>query len=115
MEEEFDAIWAVQAPHHPDVLTEDVYKRLREIIFYQRPLRAPQIEKCTLLPDEERLPKAHPLFQRGRLLKELNALMIVRPGEVAQRRLARFLCGSRNHSASEIAVQRQRHGRVGGH
>ncbi len=85
MEQEFDAIWEAQAPHHPAVLTEDVYKRLREIIFYQRPLKAPQIGKCTLIPGDERLPKAHPLFQKRRLLEELNALMIVRTGEVAQR------------------------------
>lgn len=85
MEEEFDAIWQAQAPHHPAVLTDEVYGRLREIIFYQRPLKAPRIGMCTLIPGDERLPKAHPLFQRRRLLEELNALMIVRPGEVAQR------------------------------
>lgn len=85
MEEEFDAIWEAQARHHPDVLTDEVYKRLREIIFYQRPLKAPQIGMCTLIAGDTRLPKAHPLFQRRRLLEELNALMIVRPGEVAQR------------------------------
>jgi CRISPR-associated endonuclease Csn1 len=85
MEEEFDAIWAAQAPHHPDVLTNEVYERLHEIIFYQRPLKAPQIGMCTLIAGDSRLAKAHPLFQKRRLLEELNALMIVRPGEVAQR------------------------------
>jgi CRISPR-associated endonuclease Csn1 len=85
MEEEFDAIWAAQVPHHPDVLTNEVHDRLHEIIFYQRPLKAPQVGMCTLIPGDRRLPKAHPLFQKRRLLEELNALMIVRPGEVAQR------------------------------
>lgn len=85
MEEEFDAIWQAQAPHHPTVLTDEVHDRLHEIIFYQRPLKAPRIGMCTLIAGDERLPKAHPLFQRRRLLEELNALMIVRPGEVAQR------------------------------
>ena len=85
MEEEFAAIWEAQAPHHPDVLTHKVHDRLHEIIFYQRPLKAPQIGMCTLIAGDPRLPKAHPLFQRRRLLEELNALMIVRPGEVAQR------------------------------
>lgn len=85
MEQEFDAIWEAQAPHHPTVLTEDVYKRLREIIFYQRPLKAPRIGMCTLIAGDERLAKAHPLFQKRRLLEEINALMIVRTGEVAQR------------------------------
>ncbi len=85
LEEEFAAIWQAQAPHHPDVLTEEVYRRLFEIVFYQRPLKAPQIGMCTLIAGDRRLPKAHPLFQRRRLLEELNALMIVRPGEKAQR------------------------------
>lgn len=83
---EFDAIWEAQAPHHPTALTGDVYGHLYEIVFHQRPLRTPKVGKCSLPPHmEERLPKAHPLFQRRRLLEELNALMIVRPGETAER------------------------------
>lgn len=82
---EFDRIWEIQAPHHPTVLTKEAYKRLHEIIFHQRPLRVPEVGKCTLLPEERRIPKAHPLFQRRRLLEELNALMIVQPGEAPQR------------------------------
>lgn len=83
--EEFEEIWAAQAPHHPDTLTPQVHDRLYEIIFHQRPLRAPQVGQCTLVAGETRLPKAHPLFQKRRLLEEINALMIVRAGEVAQR------------------------------
>lgn len=83
--EEFEEIWAAQAPHHPNTLTPQVHDRLYEIIFHQRPLRAPQVGQCTLVAGETRLPKAHPLFQKRRLLEEINALMIVRAGEVAQR------------------------------
>ncbi|WP_188062972.1 type II CRISPR RNA-guided endonuclease Cas9 [Sphingobium sp. KCTC 72723] len=85
LEAEFEAIWEAQAPHHFDMLTPDVYQRLFEIVFHQRPLRAPQIGKCTLISTDARLPKAHPLFQRRRLLEEINALMLVRAGEKAQR------------------------------
>lgn len=85
IEEEFAAIWEAQAAHHPDHLTPEVYARLFEVIFHQRPLKEPRIGKCTLIPTDERLPKAHPLFQRRRLLEELNALAIVRAGETAQR------------------------------
>lgn len=85
IEEEFDAIWEAQAPHHPETLTPEAHDRLFEIVFHQRPLKAPKIGKCTLISTEERLPKAHPLFQRRRLLEELNALMLVRPGEKAER------------------------------
>ncbi len=85
LEEEFDAIWQAQAPHHPEALAQEVHDRLFEIVFHQRPLKEQEVGACMLLPEEKRLPKAHPLFQQRRLLEELNALMIVRPGEKAQR------------------------------
>ena len=85
IEEEFDAIIEAQRRHHPDLLTGAVRDRLHEIVFHQRPLKAPRIGKCTLLGTEERLPKAHPLFQRRRLLEEVNALEIVLPGHMAEK------------------------------
>lgn len=85
IEDEFDAIWDAQAPHHPDVLTDEVRRRLYEIVFHQRPLKTPAIGTCTLVQGETRLAKAHPLFQRRRLLEEINALKIVRAGHVAER------------------------------
>ena len=85
IEEEFEAIWTAQAPHHPDALTPEVHDRLFEIVFHQRPLKAPVIGTCTFGNGGTRLAKAHPLFQRRRLLEEVNALKIVRAGEVAQR------------------------------
>lgn len=84
IEEEFEAIVEAQRRHHPDLLTDAVCDRLHEIVFHQRPLKAPRIGKCTLQGDEERLPKAHPLFQRRRLLEEVNALEIVLPGRTAE-------------------------------
>jgi len=84
LEEEFDLIWERQAPHHPSVLTPPNRKRLFEVIFHQRPLKPPKVGACTLVPGEPRLPKSHPLFQRRRLLEELNALKIVRPGAAAE-------------------------------
>lgn len=84
LEEEFDLIWERQAPHHPAVLTLENRKRLFEVIFHQRPLKPPKVGACTLVPNDLRLPKAHPLFQRRRLLEELNALKIVRPGASAE-------------------------------
>ncbi len=84
IKDEFQAIWDAQQPHYPDILTPQLHDRLHEIIFYQRPLKTPQVGTCTLVAGEERLPKAHPLFQRRRLLEEVNALRIVRPGQLAQ-------------------------------
>ncbi|MGJ5242797.1 type II CRISPR RNA-guided endonuclease Cas9, partial [Bradyrhizobium oligotrophicum] len=83
LEEEFDSIWSAQTAYHPDALTEEIRDRLFEVIFHQRPLRAPTVGTCTLVPGEQRLSKAHPLFQQRRLLEELNALKIVRAGEAA--------------------------------
>lgn len=85
IEEEFDAIWAAQMPHHSDVLTPEVRDRLYEIVFRQRPLKTLQVGTCTFGNGEPRLPKAHPLFQRRRLLEEVNALKFGRTGEMPQR------------------------------
>lgn len=84
LEDEFEAIWEAQAAHHPEQLTPERKEQFHEIIFHQRPLKEPKIGYCTLLPPEARLPKAHPLFQRRRLLEELNALRIVLPGAEAR-------------------------------
>src|SRR5690606_14532259 len=79
LEHEFDRIWAAQAVHHPDALTEERREHLFRVIFYQRPLKRPKVGKCSFNILEERLPKAHPLFQRFRLYKEINELAIVLP------------------------------------
>ncbi len=80
MEAEFDAIWAAQAAHNPALLTDAVRDRLRRIIFFQRPLKAPKVGGCTFFNEEPRLPKAHPLFQERRLYEEVNQLEITRAG-----------------------------------
>ncbi|WP_375391603.1 type II CRISPR RNA-guided endonuclease Cas9 [uncultured Sphingomonas sp.] len=85
LEEEFNELWSAQESYHPDVLTPDVRARLFEIVFHQRPLKQPKIGTDTFGTGEPRLAKAHPLFQRRRLLEELNALKIVRVGQVAER------------------------------
>ena len=80
LEEEFEAICAAQAVHHPAVFLPETGRRLFEVVFPPRPLKRPAVGTCLLVPDEERLPKAHPLFQQRRMLEELNHLRVVRPG-----------------------------------
>lgn len=80
LEAEFYAIWAAQSAHHPALLNEAVRDRLWRIIFYQRPLKAPKVGNCTFFNEEERLPKAHPLFQERRLYEEVNQLEITKAG-----------------------------------
>lgn len=60
-------------------------KRLKRIIIEQRPLKTPPVGRCTFRPEEERAPRALPLFQRFRILSEIAALEIERPGKAARK------------------------------
>lgn len=80
LEDEFDAIWKAQAPHHPE-MTDEARGALRETVFHQRPLHEQPAGKCGLDPAREpgdadgfRLSRAHPLAQRFRILQEVNNL-----------------------------------------
>lgn len=75
--EEFEALWAAQAPHHLAILTAQARERLRDIIFFQRRLKPVRPGKCTFNPEEERLARAHPLFQRRRIYQEANTLAVI--------------------------------------
>lgn len=81
LEEEFHAIWDAQAVHYPDILTPERHTHLFTVMFYQRPLKKPRVGKCSFNPEEQRLAKAHPLFQEFRLYKEANELEIVTPDQ----------------------------------
>ncbi|MBI1360427.1 MAG: type II CRISPR RNA-guided endonuclease Cas9 [Alphaproteobacteria bacterium] len=86
LEEEFRAIWITQQQHYPDALTPERLEILFQCVFFQRPLRQPEVGRCMLLGTERRLAKSDPLFQKRRLLEELNALTIERgPGIAAER------------------------------
>jgi len=77
LEAEFDAVCKAQTRHHPDLLTPDTVEKLRERIFHQRPLKPVKAGQCAYNAEETRAPKAHPLFQRFRLVKEINELTII--------------------------------------
>lgn len=85
IEYEFQRIWEAQAKHHPELLTEDARAALHRILFFQRPLKAPKVGVCTFVHSEQRLPKAHPLFQERRLYEEVNQLEITAPGEAPRK------------------------------
>jgi len=61
LEDEFDRLWGVQAPHHPALMTEEARDAVRKAIFHQRPLKTPVIGRCTFLTNETRLAQAHPV------------------------------------------------------
>lgn len=76
---EFDALWKVQALHHRE-LTDAVRDEIRDVVFYQRPLRPVDPGPCTLDPEEDldkrdrRAPLALPIQQDFRILQELANL-----------------------------------------
>ncbi len=86
VEYEFQRIWEEQAKHHPALLTETARAALHRILFFQRPLKEQVVGKCTFMHSEDRLAKAHPLFQQRRLYEEVNQLEVTTPGE-ANRKL----------------------------
>ncbi len=77
--EEFDAIWAEQAKHHPE-LNDAFRDRLRKTIFYQRPLKPVAPGRCTFFPAEPRLARWHPAAQAFLILQQLGNLRIIRDG-----------------------------------
>lgn len=77
--DEFEQLWALQVPHHPKTLTKALHDDLFETIFYQRPLKEPEVGIC-LFTDERRLPRAHPLTQRRVLYETVNQLRITSDG-----------------------------------
>lgn len=75
-EQEFDAIWRAQSPHHPAVMTDDARDAIREAIFHQRPLKSQSklIGRCELEPHKRRAPIACLRYQRFRLIQKVNDL-----------------------------------------
>lgn len=79
-EQEFDLLWRRQSELGA-ALTDAARDEIRDIIFYQRPLKPVHPGKCALDPSDERAPMALPLFQRFRMLSELANLEIITPDQ----------------------------------
>lgn len=77
--DEFERIWEAQQQHHKGLLTAERKDLLHQAMFFQRPLRDQEdlIGDCELEPGEKRAPVWHPVFQRFRVLQELNHLRLV--------------------------------------
>lgn len=85
-EREFDLLWAAQARHHP-ALTEQARAEIRDIIFFQRPLKPVDPGKCALDRSDKRAPLALPIVQQFRILQELANLRIENTLAQTSRRL----------------------------
>lgn len=82
-EQEFEKIWAAQAPHHPGLLIEERKKELRDSLFFQRPLwfDPDVIGRCGLEPEERRAPAYVLIAQRFRLMQMVNNLQVLPAGQ----------------------------------
>ncbi|PVA08543.1 type II CRISPR RNA-guided endonuclease Cas9 [Pelagivirga sediminicola] len=81
--DEFAALWAAQAAHYPELLTDELRDEIGTIIFHQRPLKTPEVGLC-LFTEERRIPAAHPLNQRRILIETVNSLKVAARGEAAR-------------------------------
>ena len=55
---------------------------IKGIIFYQRKLKPQEVGRCTLIPEETRISKSLPSFQRFRIYQELaNLFWLDREGK----------------------------------
>ena len=75
--DEFDALWAAQAPHHPGICTDEARAYLRDTLLFQRNLLPVTPGRCILETEKYREPLWSPLQQQFRVLQELNNLRII--------------------------------------
>lgn len=80
-EHEFESIWSAQAIHHPVILNDDLKAKIKNIIFYQRPIKSQRglIGKCRFEPDKKRCDMARQEAQRMRYWQDLNNLQLQNP------------------------------------
>lgn len=72
---EVDAIFNHQRAFHPQ-LTDEICNEIKNIVFYQRPLKPQPVGKCTFENNEKRARLASPLVQKFRILQEVNNLEV---------------------------------------
>lgn len=82
---EFERLWSVQREHLG--LSDEARTEIHRAIFWQRPLRAQKglVGRCSLLPDERRVPVACRLYQRFRVLQTVNNIEVSVDGEPPRR------------------------------
>jgi CRISPR-associated endonuclease Csn1 len=84
--DEFERIWSRQSEFHPGSLTKVAHDSIAKVLFRQRDLKPPRIGKCTLVPGEERLPKALPSVEARQTYERL-ANVRISEGARPERRL----------------------------
>jgi len=75
-EDEFEILWKKQSEYHQE-LNSELKERIKNIIFFQRPLKPQPKGKCRFEPDETRCPVAFPIYQQFRIYQEVNNLRLL--------------------------------------
>jgi CRISPR-associated endonuclease Csn1 len=85
-EEEFDRIWAAQAPHH-EALSDALRQRITRLMFWQRAINGGKPGKCELErnPPLDRAPRSSLLAQHFRVVQAVNNLRVWERGTVERR------------------------------
>ncbi len=76
--QEVDQILSFQQKFHTESLTDTVIKRIKEIIFFQRPLKLQEAGCCSLLEGEKRARASYTENQLFRIYQEVNNLDFVK-------------------------------------
>jgi CRISPR-associated endonuclease Csn1 len=76
LEKEVEEILAHQSKFHKQ-LNEEVCEEIKDIIFFQRPLKPVIVGNCTFESYEKRARKAYPIVQKSRILQEVNNLQLL--------------------------------------
>lgn len=87
--QEFDVLWRIQNAHHPELTDELKTEIADRIIFFQRKLKEVFPGPCTLVPGDQRAPRAWPLVQEARILHELSNLRLEHKATHEKRPLTR--------------------------
>lgn len=82
-EDEFRQIHEKQKEHQ--TLTGEQWEMLRDIVFFQRPLKPVDPGWCLFEAGEKRAHRALPLTQEFRMVQEANNLRVTSPGQTARR------------------------------
>ena len=77
--DEFDKIWEVQQSYYCNILTTTLKERIKQDIFFQRPLKRQETGFCWLEPEEKRCPKAYVIAQQFRIMSDIANLRISYP------------------------------------
>ena len=75
LEQEFDELWKKQVEYDASLYNEEAKERIKEVVFFQRKLKPQEVGRCTFFPEEHRIAKAMPSFQRFRIYQDVHNLM----------------------------------------